>query len=160
LQGTSSLLKKFDLWWSASMLSSPWWLTEVLEINLAVLINLMCNIGSLLQLRVRMVLEHCVDNADDCFMWATGIASTPRKVYGTIFRLGKKKPVCYGSNTCLELWNMSACRKLLLLISPGPLKPTAAFLHHENPPTRICCAYCRSTCCNRAILENLSCLMI
>ena len=50
------------------MLSSLCLLTEVLEINLAVLINLTRKIGSVLQLRVRMVLEHCVDNADDCFM--------------------------------------------------------------------------------------------
>jgi hypothetical protein len=35
----------------------------------------MCNVDSLFQLRVRMVLEHCVDNADDCFMWATSMSS-------------------------------------------------------------------------------------
>jgi hypothetical protein len=43
-------------------------LDRITKIDLAMSINLTCNAGSLLQLRVRMVLEHCVDNADDCFM--------------------------------------------------------------------------------------------
>lgn len=41
-------------------------------------------------------------------------------------------------------------------VSSSQLVP---FLHHKNPPTSICCAYCRSSCFHCTILENLSCLL-
>lgn len=142
----------------ASLLSSPCFLTEVIKINLAMSINLTCNVGSLLQLRVRMLLEHCVDNADDCFMWTNSISSRQLKSmeqYPDRARYQSATDPTHALNC--GTWAPAGSRSnWSLRVSWSQLLP---FLHHENPPTSICCAYCRSTCCNHANLENLSCLL-